>query len=139
MNRAFPAPLARLCAKHRASAKAEVRENAKYTMDSVLRSNFAGGRIRKTETDFLKSFFGWAFAPQEGAGGMRGGFFFGFLGGRNKIKPPISNSRSLYEALLPQGSPFHCDKTGTKSILMSTTIPQECEVHTTATASIRLE
>jgi hypothetical protein len=71
-----PRALARLCAKHRASAEAEVRENAKYTMDSVLRSNFAVGRIRKTETDFLKSFLGWASAPQEGAGGMRGGFLF---------------------------------------------------------------
>ncbi len=68
-----PRALKRHHVKRGASARAEVRENAKYTTDSVLRNNFAGGRIRKTETDFLKSFFGWAFAPQEGAGGMRGG------------------------------------------------------------------
>jgi hypothetical protein len=68
---------------------------------------------------------------------MRGGFFLDFWR-EDKIKPPISNSRFLYKALLPQGSPFHCDKTGTKSILMSMTIPQEREVHT-ANASIRLE
>jgi hypothetical protein len=56
--------LKRLCASHRASAEAEVRENALHTtqsfkkdvacrntnMDSVLRNYFAGGRIRKTET-----------------------------------------------------------------------------------------
>ena len=52
--------------------------------DSVLRSNFAGGGFAKTETDFLKSFLGWASAPQEGAGGMRGGvLFFGRAGFRN--------------------------------------------------------
>jgi hypothetical protein len=47
-------------------------------MDSVLQNYFAGGRIRKTETNFLK--FGGirASAPQEGAGGMRGGFFLDF-------------------------------------------------------------
>jgi len=39
-------------------------------------------RIRKTETNFLKSFLVWVSAPQEGAGGMRGGFFLDFLVGR---------------------------------------------------------
>lgn len=56
--------------------------NAKYNADSVLRSNFTGGRIRKTESNFLK--FGGnsdlVSAPQEGAGGMRGGFFSEFFG-----------------------------------------------------------
>jgi hypothetical protein len=55
-------------------------------MDSVLRSNFAGGRIRKTETDFLKSFFGWAFAPQEGSGEECGADSFWIFGGRDMDK-----------------------------------------------------
>ena len=45
-------------------------------MDSVLRSNFAGEWFAKPRLKFLK--FGGirVSAPQEGAGGMRGGFFF---------------------------------------------------------------
>ncbi len=86
-------------AKRGASAEAEVRENALHTTqsfkkdvvcrnantDSVLRSNFAGGGFAKPRLIFLK--FGGnsdlVSAPQEGAGGMRGGFFFGFLAGAN--------------------------------------------------------
>jgi len=68
--------LKRLCAKHRASAEAEVRGNVKYTMDSVLRSNFAGGRNRKTETDFLKSFLADGFRPAGGCGRNAGRISF---------------------------------------------------------------
>jgi len=46
-------------------------------MDSVLRNYFAGGRIRKTETNVFEIRRDWVSAPQEGAGGMRGGDFFG--------------------------------------------------------------
>jgi hypothetical protein len=80
-NTSVPRALKRLCAKHRASAEAEVRENAKYTADSVLRSSFAGGGFAKPRLSFLKSFLGLFSAPQEGAGGMRGGNSFGFLAG----------------------------------------------------------
>ena len=48
-----------------------------YEMDSVLRNYFAGGRIRKTETNVFEIRRDWVSAPQEGAGGMRGGDFFG--------------------------------------------------------------
>ena len=44
-------------------------------MDSVLRNYFAGGRIRKTETNVFEIRRDWVSAPQEGAGGMRGGHF----------------------------------------------------------------
>jgi hypothetical protein len=40
-----PRALARHQAKRGASAKTEVRENAKYTADSVLRKQFSGERI----------------------------------------------------------------------------------------------
>jgi len=43
-------------------------------MDSVLRNYFAGGRVRKTETYVFEIVAGVS-APQEGAGGMRGGDF----------------------------------------------------------------
>ena len=105
--------------------------------DSVLRSNFAGGRIRKTETNFFE-ISGGRFPPcrrvREEA--RRTSFLDFWWAGQNKTA--YSYSRFSYEALLPQGSPFYCDETGTKSILMSMTIAQECEVHTTI-ASIRLE
>ena len=42
-------------------------------MDSVLRNYFAGGRIRKTETNVFEIRQDLVSAPQEGAGGMRGG------------------------------------------------------------------
>ena len=58
-----PRALKRLCAKHRASAKAEVWENAKYTMDSVLRSNFAGGGFAKPRLIF-KKVFGFGLPPR---------------------------------------------------------------------------
>ncbi|MCX6758074.1 MAG: hypothetical protein NTZ44_04310, partial [Candidatus Nomurabacteria bacterium] len=48
------------------------------------RSNFCGRRIRKTETNFFEKFLGLASAPQEGAGGMRGGNSFGFLAGATR-------------------------------------------------------
>ena len=70
---AFPAPLARLCAKHRASAKAEVRENALHTATTNLgngggvqeykcglgfaKTIFWGYGFRKTETNFSKKDF----------------------------------------------------------------------------------
>jgi len=46
----------------------------KYNSDSVLRNYFAGEMVRKNETDFLKRGIRIS-AAQEGAGGMRGGFF----------------------------------------------------------------
>jgi len=53
----------------------EKRGVLKCKMDSVLRSNFAGGMVRKTETNFLKFCGIQITAPQEGAGEMRGGGF----------------------------------------------------------------
>jgi hypothetical protein len=79
-----PRALKRLCAKHRASAKAEVRENAKYTMDSVLRSNFAGGRIRKTETNVFEIRRDLGFRPAGGCGRNAGRI--SFFGGRANKK-----------------------------------------------------
>jgi len=65
----------RLCASHRASQNGKCGGNAKHKMVSVLRSYFAGGRIRKTKTKRFLKFGGIRIsAPQEGAGGMRGGF-----------------------------------------------------------------
>jgi hypothetical protein len=52
-------------------------------MDSVLRKLFSGDMdFRKTETTFSKKDF-WNWFPPAGGvwGGMRGGFFFGFLAG----------------------------------------------------------
>ena len=91
---AFPA-LKRHHAKRGASAKAEVRENAKYAADSILRSNFAGGRIRKTEANFLKSFLGLFSAPQDGAGGMRAEILEVFWWGRLKIQKQKIQKLSL--------------------------------------------
>ena len=55
-------------------------------MDSVLRNYFAGGRVRKTETKVFEIRRDWVSAPQEGAGGMRGGHFFErILGGLKLI------------------------------------------------------
>jgi hypothetical protein len=64
----------------------ESAENAKYTMDSVLRSNFAVGRIRKTETDFFEKFFGLGFRPAGGCGRNAGRI--SFFGGRATGKIP---------------------------------------------------
>jgi hypothetical protein len=72
-------------AKRGASAEAEVRENAKYTMDSVLRSNFAGGRIRKTETDFFEKFFGLGLPPRRRVREECGADFFFWRAGIKKI------------------------------------------------------
>ena len=69
---AFPARYAPLC-EAQSFPKWKVRGNAKYKCGLGFAKQFCGRRIRKTETDFLKSFLGWASAPQEGAGGMRGG------------------------------------------------------------------
>jgi hypothetical protein len=56
---------------------------------SVLRKLFSGDfDFRKTETNFSKRIFGIGFLPAGGVwGGMRGGFFFGFLAGRQRKKP----------------------------------------------------
>jgi len=58
-------------------------------MDSVLRSNFAGGRIRKTETDFFEMLAG---DPRRagGCGRRHGGFFFS--GRARKIKTPLNSN-----------------------------------------------
>jgi len=85
-----PRALKRHHAKRGASAKAEVRENAKYTMDSVLRSNFAGGRIRKTETDFLKVFWVW-FPPRRRVREECGGGFRNFWRAGMEIKISSEN------------------------------------------------
>ncbi|MBP6911692.1 MAG: hypothetical protein KBB88_00615 [Candidatus Pacebacteria bacterium] len=76
MNTSVPRALKRHHAKRGASAEAEVRGNAQCKCGLGFAKQFCGRRIRKTETDFLKSFLGWASAPQEGAGGMWGGFLF---------------------------------------------------------------
>ena len=57
-------------------------ETLNANADSVLRSNFAGGGFAKPRLFFLK--FGGirVFAPQEGAGGMRGGDLV--FGGRDR-------------------------------------------------------
>ena len=51
--------------------------------------------IRKTETYFfeIRRDWVWVSAPQEGAGGMRGGFVFEFLAEKNrKIKTKMIKS-----------------------------------------------
>jgi hypothetical protein len=63
-----------------------VRENAKYKCGLGFAKQFCGRRIRKTETDFFEIRRDWVSAPQEGAGGMRGGFFFWRAGIENKIE-----------------------------------------------------
>ena len=86
-NTSVPRALKRHHAKRGASAEAEVRENAPHTAnvlemmvcgntnaDSVLRNNFAGEGFAKPRLSFLKFGGIWVSAPQEGAGGMRGGF-----------------------------------------------------------------
>ena len=62
-------------------------------MDSVLRNNFAGGRIRKTETNFLK-FWREIPAVPEGAGGGTAEFGFGrgALGKRKGLAKNFSKS-----------------------------------------------
>jgi len=46
-------------------------------VDSVLQKLFSGKGFAKPRLMFLKFGGVWISAPQEGAGGMRGGFFFG--------------------------------------------------------------
>jgi hypothetical protein len=78
-------------------SQGEKAEMCNANADSVLRSIFAGGRIRKTETNVFEKFFGIrASAPQEGAGGMRGGSFGIFGGGAyEKEKELLKFSNSL--------------------------------------------
>ena len=76
-----------LCAKHRASAEAEVRGNAKYTMDEILRKLFPGTGFRKTETDFFEKFFGLGFRPAGGCGRNAGRISF-LAGGQRKRDYP---------------------------------------------------
>ena len=61
-------------------------ECANTNADSVLRNNFAGGGFAKPRLMFLKFGRIRVSAPQEGAGGMRGGFFLFFLRAREKEK-----------------------------------------------------
>ena len=63
-------------------------------MDSVLRNNFAGGRIRKTETNFLK-FWREIPAVPEGAGGGTAEFGFG-RGAKYKKKTLANICEGLY-------------------------------------------
>ena len=51
--------------------------NIKYKHGLSFAKQFSGGRIRKTETNVFEIRRDWVSAPQEGAGGMRGGDFFG--------------------------------------------------------------
>ena len=73
-NTSVPRALKRLCAKHRASAKAEVRENAKYKCGLGFESNFAGGRIRKTETNAFEIRRDLGFRPRRRVRRNAGGF-----------------------------------------------------------------
>ena len=61
---------------------------AKYKCGLGFVKHFCGRRIRKTETTFFEIQRDWVFAPQEGAGGRRGGVF-GFLAGACKKKKVI--------------------------------------------------
>ncbi len=68
----------RLCAKHRAFQNGKCGENAKYKMDSVLRNYFAGGRIRKTETNVFEIRRDSGFRPAGGCGRNAGRGFWIF-------------------------------------------------------------
>ena len=95
-----PRALKRHHAKRGASAEAEVRENALHTTqsfkkdvvcrnantDSVLRNNFAGGRIRKTETKFFEIRRDSGFRPAGGCGRNAGRILFWIFGGRANKK-----------------------------------------------------
>jgi hypothetical protein len=60
-------------------------------------SIFLGTGFRFSETDFLKKIFGFGFRPAGGVwGGMRGGFFFGFLAGRANRKA-VPNFGTAFE------------------------------------------
>ena len=76
-------------------------ECANTNADSVLRNNFAGGGFAKPRLMFLKFGRIRVSAPQEGAGGMRGGFFFGFLAdGHKNRKYRILKSRRSRDTVL---------------------------------------
>jgi len=61
-----PRALKRPCAKHRASAKAEVRETLQYNADSVLRNYFLGEGFAKSRLMFLKFGGDFEFCPCAG-------------------------------------------------------------------------
>jgi len=68
-------------------AKAEVRENAKYTMDEILRKHFSGERISQNLGSFFLKFLEFGFRPQKGVWGMNaGGNFLDFWRGLLKKK-----------------------------------------------------
>jgi hypothetical protein len=85
ISTSVPRALKHLCAKHRTSAKAEVRETLhtppqyfsneakcrNANTDSVLRSNFLGEGFAKTETNFfeIRREFVLVFARRQGLGG----------------------------------------------------------------------
>ena len=75
---AFPARYAPLC-EAQSFPKWKVRGNAKCKMDSVLRSIFAGGRIRKTETKVFETRQDSGFRPAGGCGRNAGRICF-FVG-----------------------------------------------------------
>jgi len=70
---------------HTVSAKADMRGTQyKYKMGSVLRSNFAGGRIRKTETTVFEIRRDSGFRPAGGCGRNAGRISF-LAGGKLKV------------------------------------------------------
>jgi hypothetical protein len=90
-----PRALKRHHAKRGASAKAEVRENAKCKCGLGFAKHFCGRRIRKTETDFFEKFLGLFSAPQEGRGRNAGRKFFWFFGGGLEIQKQKIKKLSL--------------------------------------------
>jgi len=76
LNTSVPCALKRLCAKHRASAEAEVRGNAKYKCGLGFAKQFCGRRIRKTETDFSEIRRDSGFRPAGGCGRNAGRILF---------------------------------------------------------------
>ena len=102
ISTSVPRALKRLCAKHRASAEAEVRENALHTTTMFSKGcgvqkckcglgfakQFSGERIRKTETTVFEIRQGFWISParRRGLGRNLRGLPFGFLAGRALIK-----------------------------------------------------